>query len=311
MASPMISHRPFLAISLKLTALALFTCMAAIIKATSHAVPPGEAVFFRSLFAMPVIFGWLALRGDLSQGIRVKNPWSHVRRGVLGTTAMGLNFWGLGLLPLPEVTAIGFAAPIFTVILAAALLGERIRMIRISAVAVGLIGVMVILYPTLGAGSWADGAAIGAAAILGATFCRSLVQIQIREMVKTEHTAAIVFWFSMTATLLSLCTLPFGWKWPGWQVAGLLILAGLGGGVAQILVTSSFRYAPASMLAPYDYSSMLFAIILGYIWFAEVPTWTMLAGAGLVVAANGVVIWRERQLGRDPGRARSMAGPKG
>ena len=311
MADPMISHRPMLAIVLKTSAIGIFVFMAAIIKATSDAVPPGQAVFFRSLFAMPVIFGWLAMRGELSQGIRVTNPWGHVRRGVLGTTAMGLNFWGLGLLPLPEVTAIGFAAPIFTVILAAALLGERIRLIRISAVAMGLVGVCVILLPTLGGGSWADGAALGAIVILIATFCRSLVQIQIRELVKTDHTAAIVFWFSMTATLLSLATLPFGWTWPGWEFVGLLILAGLGGGVAQIMVTSSFRFAPASMLAPYDYSSMLFAILLGYVWFAEVPTWTMLAGAALVVAANGVVIWRERQLGRDPGKARSMAGPKG
>ena len=311
MAEPMTSHRPYLAILLKLSALALFTIMASIIKATSDDVPPGEAVFFRSLFAMPVIFGWLAMRGELSQGIRVTNPWGHVRRGVLGTTAMGLNFWGLGLLPLPEVTAIGFAAPIFTVILAALLLGERIRVIRISAVAVGLVGVTIILFPTLGGGSWTDGAALGALVVLIATFCRSLVQIQIRELVKTDHTAAIVFWFSMTATLASLLTLPFGWTWPGWDVAGLLVLAGLGGGVAQILVTSSFRFAPASMLAPYDYASMLFAILVGYVWFSEIPTWTMLAGAALVVAGNGVVIWRERQLGRDPGRARSMSGPKG
>ena len=147
--------------------------------------------------------------------------------------------------------------------------------------------------------------------ILIAKFCRGLVQIQIRELVKTDDTAAIVFWFSMTATLLSLLTLPFGWTWPGWQVAGLLILAGLGGGVAQILVTSSFRFAPASMLAPYDYTSMIFAILLGYVWFSEVPSWTMLAGALLVVVANAIVIWRERQLGRDPGKARAMAGPKG
>jgi drug/metabolite transporter (DMT)-like permease len=312
MADDMTFHRPALGILLKLSALVLFTIMAAIIKYTADQVPPGEAVFFRSLFAMPVIFIWLAMRGDLSQGVRVTNPWGHVRRGVLGTTAMGLNFWGLGLLPLPEVTAIGFAAPIFTLIFAAILLGERIRMIRITAVVIGLVGVTIILWPRLGTGmTLQDGATFGAILILTATLARSLVQIQIRELVKTEHTAAVVFWFSMTATCLSLLTLPFGWVWPSAETFALLVLAGLGGGVAQILVTSSFRFAPASLLAPYDYMSMLFAIALGYVWFGDLPTMLMLAGATLVVVGNAVVIWRERQLGLNRGKARQMSGPKG
>ena len=123
MATSLTSHRPLLAISLKLSAIFLFVSMAAIVKATADLVPPGEAVFFRSFFAIPVIFAWLAMRGELPGGLRADKPLRHVWRGVLGTTAMGLTFTGLGLLPLPEVTAIGFATPIFTLILAAVLLG--------------------------------------------------------------------------------------------------------------------------------------------------------------------------------------------
>ena len=127
----------------------------------------------------------------------------------------------------------------------------------------------------------------------------------------TEHTAAIVFYFSVTASLLSLLTLPFGWVIPDLTTLALLISAGVVGGVAQILITSSYRFAPASMLAPYDYVSMLFAIVLGYLWFEELPTLVMLAGASLVIAGNILVIWRESRLGLVRGKAKSLTDPKG
>lgn len=311
MAKSLTSHRPGLAVALKLSAVFLFMVMAALVKATADDVPPGQAVFFRSFFAIPVIVVWLSLRGELRNGLIAQNPMGHVWRGVLGTSAMGMTFAGLGLLPLPEVTAVGYATPIFTVILAAALLGERIRFVRITAVALGLVGVMIMLWPRLGSGATLeDTATLGAILILLATMARALVQIQIRKLVQTDHTAAIVFYFSATASVLSLLTLPFGWTVPEWETAALLVLAGFLGGVAQILVTSSYRFAPASMLAPYDYASMLFAILIGYVWFSEVPTTVMLIGAALVIAGNVLVIWRERKLGLERGKARSVSDPK-
>ncbi|MEW9920040.1 DMT family transporter [Marimonas sp. MJW-29] len=304
------SSRPALGVALKVCAILLFTCMSAIIKATADEVPPGQAVFFRSFFAIPIILLWLAQRGQLSIGLKPKNPMAHVWRGAIGTTAMGLTFAGLGLLPLPEVTAIGFATPIFTVLLAAFMLGERIRIFRISAVAIGLIGVLIILWPRFGGADLDRMATIGALLILGATLLRSLVQIHLRQMVQTEHTAAIVFYFSLTASILSLMTFPFGWVVPTGSTLALLITAGLVGGVAQILVTSSYRFGAVSMLAPYDYTSMLFAIILGYFIFDELPTAMMLAGSGLVIAAGALVIWRERQLGLERGKVRAVSVPK-
>ncbi|HCQ59328.1 MAG TPA: EamA family transporter [Sulfitobacter sp.] len=305
------SARPALGVGLKITAILLFTCMSAIIKSLADEVPAGESVFFRSFFAIPVILIWLAQRGKLKSGLKTKNPMGHVWRGLFGTTAMGLTFTGLGLLPLPEVTAIGFATPIFTVILAAVLLGEQIRLIRVTAVAIGLVGVMIILWPRFSSiGTMEQTATIGALLILMATMVRSLVQIHIRQLVQNEDTAAIVFYFSVTASVLALFTLPFGWVMPDLQTFGLLVLAGLIGGVAQILITSAYRFGSASMLAPYDYTSMLFAILLGYIFFAELPTMMMLAGAALVISAGALVIWRERQLGMERGKARSVTDPK-
>lgn len=311
MKKPLTSHRPGLAIALKVTAVFWFTIMAALIKATSGDVPPGEAVFFRSFFAIPVILVWLAMRGELRNGLLTQRPMGHFWRGLLGTTGMGLTFAGLGLLPLPEVTAIGYATPIFTVILAALMLGERIRLVRISAVLLGLVGVSIMLWPRLAGGaSLEDAATLGAVLILTATLARALVQIHIRKLVRTEHTAAIVFYFSATASVLSLATLPFGWVVPSGEIMLLLILAGVLGGLAQILVTSSYRFGAASMLAPVDYVSMLFAILIGYVWFGELPTLVMLIGAALVIAGNILVIWREHQLGLERARARMVSDPK-
>lgn len=151
---------------------------------------------------------------------------------------------------------------------------------------------------------------LGALCILVATIARAFVQIHIRKLVQTEHTAAIVFYFSATASLISLLTLPFGWIIPTGETLVLLVLAGLIGGLAQILVTSSYRFGPASMLAPYDYASMIFAILIGYFWFGELPTVVMLTGAALVVAGNILVIWREHKLGLERARARAVSDPK-
>jgi len=306
--------RPLRGISLKIASVLVFIVMATIIKATSDHVPPGQAVFFRSLFAIPVIVVWLAWRRELATGLRTANPMAHVWRGVVGTTAMGLGFMGLGLLPLPEVTAIGYAAPLLTVIFAAMFLGENVRIFRIATVILGLAGVMIVLSPRLTAlsdGTVAATEALGAMVVLGGAVFAALAQVFVRKLVDTEATATIVFWFSITATVLSLVTLPFGWVIPAPREAALLVAAGVLGGLGQILLTSSYRHADASVVAPFEYVSMLFALLFGYVFFAEVPTGTMLIGAALVVTAGILIIWRERQLGIERARQRKSMTPQG
>ena len=276
-------------------AVGIFTLMSAFIKAAQ--MPPGQAVFFRSAFAMPAIFGWLWYDGHLHDGLKTTRPLSHLARALAGTCAMGLGFAGLAYLPLPEVTAIRFTTPILLVVLAAIILGERIRLVRISAVMVGLIGVVVILWPRLGGGL--DAGAFGALLTLGSALMAAFAQVFVKSMAGTEKTAAIVFYFSMTAALLSLLTLPFGWVIPTPRELALLVTAGLIGGVGQILLTSSYRFADAGVLAPFTYVSMLWALVIGYVFFAEVPTVPMLSGAALIIGAGALIVWRERQLGQE------------
>ncbi|MFT6674812.1 MAG: drug/metabolite transporter (DMT)-like permease [Sulfitobacter sp.] len=321
MPATLTENRPGRAIALKLSAIFLFMVMSALIKAASGHVPAGQAVFFRSLFALPVIGLWLWQSGHLHDGLKVNNLLGHIWRGLFGTTAMGLTFAGLALLPLPEVTAIGYATPMFTVIFAALFLGERVRLFRLSAVALGLVGVMIVIAPRLSMGdSFSATATYGALMVLVASLMRSLVQIHVRRLVQTDTTSAIVFYFSLTATCLSFLTLPLGWVFPthaltwtspGIAILGLIICAGLIGGVAQILITSSFRFGSASMLAPFDYSSMIFASVIGWVAFSEVPTPAILIGASLVIAGGVLIIWRERQLGVDRTKSKPNVPPPG
>ncbi|WP_324752850.1 DMT family transporter [Roseovarius sp. Pro17] len=306
--------QPVKAITLKLCAVILFIIMSSLIKAASDEVPPGEAVFFRSFFAIPVTVIWLMMLGQLSTGLRVKSIWGHVRRGVAGTLAVAMMFAGLALLPLPEVTALGYTSSLLIVIFAALFLGEKVGVFRISAVGVGLVGVLIILAPKLSVFGGAPVEAsqmLGAIVVLiGATFA-AIAQITIRKLVQTEHPAAIAFYFSVTATVLSALTLPFGWSMPTGWLAIQLVLAGVIGGAAQIFLTLSYRYGDASVVAPFDYASMLFALGIGYFIFDEVPTGPMLVGAALISAAGIAIVLREHHLGLRRGRARALRTPEG
>ena len=204
---------PLRGIGFKLASVLVFIVMSAMIKTTADHVPAGQAVFFRSFFALPVIVVWLLWTREFPAGLKTANPMGHVWRGFAGTCAMGLGFAGLGYLPLPEVTAIGYAAPLLTVIFAAMFLNEEVRLFRIGAVALGLTGVLIVLAPRLtvtgeGAG---HAEAFGAMLVLGGAVFAALAQVFVRKLVAGERTATIVFYFSLTSTLLSFVTLPFGY----------------------------------------------------------------------------------------------------
>ncbi|MDO5604369.1 MAG: DMT family transporter [Paracoccus sp. (in: a-proteobacteria)] len=310
---------PIRGILLKCASVTVFTVMAAIVKATSEGglgVPPGQQVFFRSFFAIPVILVWLIWARQLGTGLRTFRPMGHVWRGLVGTAAMFLGFWSLALIPFPEATAIGYAAPLLVVIFAAMFLGEDVRLFRLSMVGLGLIGVLIVLSPSIGTQPGNDRLAemqrsLGAVLALGAAVCAALAQIFVRKLVADERTSAIVFWFSVTASVLALLTLPSGWVWPEPATAALLVATGLLGGLGQILLTSAYRHGEASLVAPFEYVSILLAIAIGWFLFDEAATWTMLAGASLVIVAGLLIIWRERRLGLERNRQRKAMTPQG
>lgn len=298
-------------ILLKIASALVFAVMSALVRWVSEGgVPLGQVVFFRSAFAiLPVVLIY-ALRRELAAAVRTGRPMGHLTRGLIGIAGMFLSFAAVARLPLAEATAIGFAAPLITVALAAIFLKERVRVYRWSAVGIGLLGVVVMLSPHLSlfgaAVSHGPQATVGVICAVVGAFTSAGSTIQTRRLTGSETNSAIVFYFSLIAAVGGLATWPLGWAALDAPQAAALVTIGILGGVGHLLLTESFRLAPASVVAPFDYTSILWAFILGYAVFGEVPLPVVFAGAAIVTAAGLFVIWRERQLGLE--RARPPAG---
>jgi drug/metabolite transporter (DMT)-like permease len=196
-------------------------------------------------------------------------------------------------------------------------LRERIGAYRWGAVAVGLLGVMVILWPHLMGGALAamlggntsERASQGALLSFAGAMLSAGAMIQVRRLTQTERTGTIVFFFSLFSALIGLSTAPFGWQWPNVEVAMALVTAGIVGGTAQILLTQSYRYADASLIAPFEYTTVIWALAIGWLVFGDLPHPTVYVG-GLIVIGSGVfVILRERKLGIERARARKASPP--
>jgi drug/metabolite transporter (DMT)-like permease len=293
------------AISLKVASALIFAVMAAQVRYLGTAYPIGQVVFFRSAFAIVPVVVIYAWRRELEAAIRMGRPFGHAGRGITAIGGMFCNFSALARLPIVDATAISFAAPLITVAMAALVLKERVRIYRWSAVIVGFMGVLVMLAPHLHIGAFGSGnsTATSAAEGLGAffglagAFFNAGSIIQTRHLTKSETTSSIVFYFSLICALAGLGTLPFGWNTPSWPELAALIAIGLCGGLGHILLTESYRFAPASLVAPFDYTSMLWALVIGYLAFGEFPTPLGFLGAAIIAGAGLFVIWRERQLG--------------
>ena len=303
---------PLRGIGLKVVSVGFLLCMATLIKAVDEA-PPGQLVFFRSAFAILPIVAFLAWRGELIAGIKTQRPAAHLGRGLVGVGGMALGFFALTRLPLPEAVAIGYAMPLLIVVFGALFLGEVVRLYGWSAVLIGLVGVAIIVWPrftVFSGGAEADlDLALGALASLTACVFGAVATLHVRNLIQTERSATIVLYFSLTCTVGGLLTLPFGWLWPTPAQAAMLVGAGIAGGIGQILLTEAFRHADVSVIAPFEYTSLVLSLAIGYVVFGDVPTLEMLAGSVIVVLAGLFIIWREHRLGLERRKARQYVSP--
>ena len=291
----------FKGIGFKLASALLFAAMSALVRDLGKVAPVGQMVFFRSAFAVVPVVIIYALRGELGTAVRTSRPLGQLGRGLLSVAGMFSNFGALVRLPLADVTAISFASPLITVALAALILKERVRVYRWSAVIVGFAGVIVMLIPNFSVDHYAaigaTVATVGSMLALSSCLCNAATVIQTRRLTQSETTSSIVFYFSLVCAIAGALTLPFDWYTPTIpQLCGLIAL-GVLGGLAHILLTESYRHAQASVVAPFDYTSMLWALLLGYWLFGELPATLVYAGASIVAGAGLFVIFRERQLG--------------
>lgn len=304
-------------IALKVLSAFAFMLMSVIIRRLGGDVPVGQVLFSRQFFGLAPIFIWLTWNSEIRAAFTTDNLGGHLVRALVGFCAMICSFSALARLPLSDATFINYGAPLVAVALAAIILKERVRIYRWSAVGVGMFGVGVILWPQLSSGALAGAlagnagttTAIGTLFALAAIGFNAAVVIQIRRLTQTETTASIVMIFTLSGVALGLLTLPLGWVMPSFEQAALLVAMGILGGVGQMLMTEAFRHADASLIAPFEYTTIIYALILGYLFFGEVPDAYVLIGGAIVVAAGIYLILRERQLGIQRARDREAAAP--
>jgi drug/metabolite transporter (DMT)-like permease len=288
-------------IVLKLISAVLFAVMSALVRYLGTRYPVGEVVFYRSAFAIVPVMLVYAWRGELAAAVRTEHPFGQITRGAMAIVSMFCNFGALARLPLIEANAISFTSPFVSVVFAALILKEHVRIYRWSAVIIGFVGVLVVLSPhfsgeELTIAMASAGALTGVLSGLAGSISNAAAVIQTRRLTESETTSAIVFYFSLICAVGSLVTFPFGWTTPPVAELAALVSVGFLGGLGHIFLTESYRYAPASIIAPFDYTSMVWALVLGYFLFGELPTQMIIAGSAIIAASGMFVIWRERQL---------------
>jgi drug/metabolite transporter (DMT)-like permease len=262
-----------------------FSLMDIIVK-WSVGYPIGQVLFFRGFFGI-IFYFFVIPRERLHNFYRTKRAGLHFLRCISGLIALVSIFIALRELPLATVVSISFAAPIFTTIFSIFLLSEKVGIYRWLAVLVGFVGILVITEPGI--------SELNIYYIFPIIFCLGLsyVAITIRQLSSTEPVWLISFYFSLSITLLSFLTIPQGWVMPTLNDFILLSFVGIFGGVANLWLSQSYKYAEVSLVTPLKYLALVFAIIFGYFIWDEIPTIKTLSGALLVIISTLIIFRRE------------------
>lgn len=278
------------AVGLRLLSAGLFSGMNLLIKlAEGDGARLAEILFFRQ-FGAAMLVGAVVAAGPGLHSLRTRRMPAHLLRAAVGLTAMALTFSAILMLPLAEVTAIGFSMPIFATILGALILGEPTGWRRWAAVAAGFAGVLIVAQPA-GGHIPPAGVALG----LGAALCTAFISILLRQIGRTERAMTTVFWFSGISTLV-LAPIFVRFVQPhGASTWAILLGIGLLGGTAQLAMTESLARGPVSVVVPMDYTSLLWATLFGWLAFGTLPAAATAAGAPIIIASGLFIVWREHR----------------
>ncbi len=241
----------------------------------------------------------LACRFGGIRTLRTHRLGGHAIRAVFNIITMITFYYALRLMPLADAIAVGFAAPLFMTALSVPLLRERVGPRRWAAIVVGFFGVLLIAGP----GSGPDGIEIGwgAALALISAFTYAVTLITSRQLSRTELSHTILFYYSVGVIIVTGATLPFNWVTPTWPDLWIFLLVGITGSIGQFCLNQAFRYGEVSYIAPIEYTGLLWGMLFGVTFWGDIPTWTMLAGALIVVIANLYVLRREIAIRRAAG----------
>jgi drug/metabolite transporter (DMT)-like permease len=273
------------------SAVLLLTIMDATVKwLAGQGYTVAQLLFFRSLFSLP-LFAVAVWRHGGPAILHTRRPWGHLARALIGTSTMACFFFAYKYMALADAVAISFAAPLFSTLLSVLILGEYVGLRRWVAVTVGFVGVLIMLRP--GAGMFQPAALIA----LGGAASYASATIVIRQLSRTEPAIAIVFYYMLVSLAVSALFLPFAWH--PVDPFGLVLLAGVGliGGLAQFAITFAIRIGPIALIAPFDYTALLWAVLFGYALFGDLPDGPTLLGAAIVIGSGLYILYRETRRG--------------
>lgn len=281
--------RTFTGLGLRLFAILCLSTMSALIKlAETRGATLAETMFHRQLWAVPVVTAWIAMGPGLGS-VRTQRFGAHLSRTAVGLTGMIFTFDAVLLLPLAEATTFQFTVPIFATLMGALVLKEPTGWHRWGAVIIGFLGVLIVAQP----GSThipLFGAVVG---LLAALFV-AIVAILLRQIGKTEGAGTTVFWFSVLS--LPPLGIAYAFQLQAHDTGTWAILVGIGviGGIGQLALTGSLRFASVSAVVPMDYSSLVWGTLYGWLIFGMWPTPYTWLGAPIIVASGLYIVWRER-----------------
>ena len=295
------ADRPALGIIMMLVGIAGFAVMDATIKWLTADYPVAQIVALRSWFGLPLLCVF-ALYGGGVKTLRTSRPMVHVGRYLLVLALSFSFFWALSQMKLVDAIAITFAAPIFITALSVPLLKEPVGLHRWAAIGIGFCGVLVMLRPGTGVFQWA------ALVVIGSAIVYSLLMITTRAYKATESTASLMLYPQLGMALTGIVLAPVFWVTPSLVDLGLFAIAGLFGSVGVMCVTHAFRMGPAAVISPFEYSALIWATLLGYLFWGELPDSITLVGAVIVISSGLYIIYRETiKTGRARPRLPSMS----
>lgn len=261
-----------------------------------------QVILARNGIGALAVLAFVAVSGRGFACLRPRRPLLLGLRIVVNLGAAYLFFTGLRYMPLADAFAIAFAAPLFITALSVPVLGEQVGPRRWAAVIVGFLGVLVVVQP--GTASFR----VEALLPLGAALCYALAMLIGRKMTRDMTTAAITFWPCLGLAAITLVMMPAQWQTPSLPDAGLFVFMGLIGTGGMALITQGYRFAPAAVIAPFDYSVLLWGVIIGWAVWQDIPAPNVWAGAAILVASGLYILHRE--TGK-PKPVQPVAGPLG
>jgi drug/metabolite transporter (DMT)-like permease len=269
-----------------LIGIAGFAVMDAIIKWLTADYPIPQVVALRSWFGLPLLCIFALRQGGL-KNLKTRRPMVHVGRYLLVLALSFSFFWALSQMKLVDAIAITFAAPIFITALSVPLLKEPVGLHRWFAIGIGFCGVLIMLRPGMGVFQWA------ALVVLGSAVVYALLMITTRAFKSTESTASLMLYPQLGMSLTGIVIAPLFWVTPSLGDVGLFALAGLFGSVGVICLTHAFRLGPAAVISPFEYSALIWATLLGFLLWGELPDKYTLVGAGIVILGGLYIVYRE------------------